>query len=237
MSKIGIVIPTLSNFKGLAETIASVQTKHTWTPYIIPNWRIHEPVAWAWNYGTHKAIEEGADYIAICNDDILFSKWTLDKMVDYLDKNKNCALVSAVNVRGEIEEDPYKIFFYDEPKHFSKSNHPDFACFMITPKTFDEIGEFDERFRPAYFEDNDYHYRIQLAEKDAVCITTAPYVHFGSQTQNNPETGTVVPSFQFEQNRDYYVRKWGGVPTEEKFTNPFGDPQLTFKEWRTPDNG
>lgn len=230
MSKIGIVFPTLNNFKGLAEAIASVQTVHDWTPYVYPNWRLNDPLAKAWNEGSKWAIDEDCTHIAICNDDILFSPWTLDALVDHLDSNPDCVLVSGSDQRANLP-DPYAIFTVEQPQDPSVSEHPDFACFMIRPDTLTKIGSFDECFVPAYFEDNDYHYRIKLLDYKAHATTGAPYYHFGSQTQNSAE-GTVVPSYVFEKNRDYFKTKWGGLPGEETFKHPFDDKRMSAREWR-----
>lgn len=230
MKKVGIVFPTLNNFKGLAEAIASVQTSYDWTPYVYPNWRLNDPLAKAWNEGTRWAKDEDCSYILICNDDILFSPWTIDNLVKHMDAHPDCVLVSGSDQRADLP-DPYAIFSLEEPKENSISEHPDFACFMIRPDTFDKIGDFDESFVPAYFEDNDYHYRIKLLGHKAQATTAAPYYHFGSQTQNSSE-GPVVPSYIFENNRTYFQKKWGGLPGEETFKHPFGDKRMSPREWR-----
>jgi len=230
MTKIGIVFPVLNNFKGLAEAIASVQTAYDWTPYVYPNWRLNDPLAKAWNDASQWAIDEDCTHILICNDDILFSPWTIDALVAHLDENPKCVLVSGADQRAAYA-DPYQIFTAEKPTDAGVSDHPDFACFMIRPDTFTHIGKFDENFVPAYFEDNDYHYRIDLLGYDAHATSAAPYYHFGSQTQNSAE-GVVVPSYIFEKNRDYFKDKWGGLPGNETYTKPFDDAKLTPKEWR-----
>jgi hypothetical protein len=229
MKKVGIVFPTLNNFKGLAEAIASVQTAYDWTPYVWPNWRLNDPLSHAWNEGSKQAIAEDCDYILICNDDILFSPDTIDGLVEHLDKNKECVLVSATDRRGELPI-PHDIFNYPTPTEIGVSEHPDFACFMIRPKTLEQVGLFDENFVPAYFEDNDYHYRIKLLGLVANATLAAPFYHFGSQTQNSAE-GVVVPSPVFEKNREYYAQKWGGFPGNETYKTPFGDPNNKVTEW------
>jgi GT2 family glycosyltransferase len=158
MNKIGIVVPVLNNFKGLCEALESVRTSHIWTPYIIPNWRINQCVSWAWNDGTRHAIADGCDYILIINDDILFGPHTIDVLVDHLDNHPECVMATACNIQEELP-DPYAIFTYEADKPELISPHPDFSCFMVRPDIFEKIGTFDENFKPAYFEDNDYHRR------------------------------------------------------------------------------
>lgn len=131
------------------------------------------------------------------------------------------AMVTAMNIRGECEK-PEDIFKKDaEPyKLVGESEHPDFSAFMISKVGYEKIGEFDENFVPCYFEDNDYHYRVNLAGLKAITLPTAIYYHFGSKTQS--ESGVVVSTHaSFDNNRAYFVRKWGGAPGSEQYQKPF----------------
>ena len=94
---------------------------------------------------------------------------------------------------------------------------------MLSRRCRDVVGPFDERFYPAYFEDNDYHYRIQLAGLRAVTYPPAMFYHYGSRTQNEATAVPLVPGSVFDENRRRYVQKWGGPPGQEQFRNPFGN--------------
>jgi len=79
---------------------------------------------------------------------------------------------------------------------------------------------FDESFYPAYFEDNDFHYRLKLkdASKDMGGISDfTPEVCRNSMTKEKDSSVTV----NFEKNKQYYVAKWGGEPAREKYKKPF----------------
>ena len=230
-TKIGVVMPCLSEFQLAVDALASVQTKHDWTPYIIPNFRLRWILSRSWNYGVQSAIDDGCTHICVINDDVLFSPFTIDALVNTMEADPKIALASAMTLRGQVQ-DPYDVVGLKEWNHpESLSEHPDFSCFMLTPESFQHIGLFDENFRPAYFEDNDYHYRIKLAGRKAVSTNQAPYFHYGSRTQNSNPAQPVVPGPQFEANRAYFAEKWGGVPGQEKYVTPYGDPQLTHKDW------
>jgi glycosyltransferase involved in cell wall biosynthesis len=226
--RVAIVVPTYNNFEGLAAALASVRSKDIWTPYIIPNWRNNIGVAAAWNEGTKRAIADGADFILIINDDILFAPSTVDALVEHLLEFPNAVMATGCNKHGEMP-DPFAILDYPKVEEQSISEHPDFSCFMIRPSTIDEIGWFDEGFKPAYFEDNDYHYRIKLSGKTAEATTRAPFYHYGSLTQNS-QAGGVVPGDKFEANRNFYAKKWGGIPGGEQWTMPYGDVTKTWKD-------
>lgn len=83
---------------------------------------------------------------------------------------------------------------------------------------FEEIGYTDVNFYPAYFVDNDYARRIVLAKIRCCSLVNARFFHFWSRTIHQ-ETGGSNHKF-FENNRKYYIEKWGG---------PFGE------ETKTPD--
>lgn len=92
-------------------------------------------------------------------------------------------------------------------------------CSFILPKTtFDLVGPFDSTFYPAYFEDNDYHYRMKLKN-----LSYYPNDIVNPIVFRNSMTIAKDPTLNstFERNKQYYINKWGGLPTEEVFTMAF----------------
>lgn len=78
---------------------------------------------------------------------------------------------------------------------------------------------FDENFYPAYFEDNDFHYRLLLADKNKHIYSPEmnPIIFRNSMTiQKDPSL-----NFRFTHNQQYYIQKWGGTPGNEIYTKPF----------------
>ena len=100
---------------------------------------------------------------------------------------------------------------------------------MLNRKYFDRVGEFDEGFYPAYFEDNDSHRRMNLANVQCTLYPPAMFYHYGSRTQNENGFHPVELSQKFERNRAYYISKWGGGPGEEIFKNPMNDSSKSIK--------
>jgi GT2 family glycosyltransferase len=98
------------------------------------------------------------------------------------------------------------------------ANLENWSNFFIHRDCFEKVGPFDENFYPAYFEDNDYRYRMKLGK----------VVYFGHENLQ-PEvfrssmTRTKDPSLNeyFQKNELYYEKKWGGPPGEERFRVPF----------------
>lgn len=213
--RVAVGVPTMNNFKGLAELFASLWG-HEFTPYVFNNWVNNQGVSVAWN--DILMATRHFDLTVICNDDIVFHEGSFRKLLSaWSQVPLDTILVTAAN--GEFKED------------FLKS--PDYSCFsVIADEYIKEIGLFDENFTPAYFEDNDSHYRIKLAKRGALSVNAAQITHKGSQTQNGNPNGPVVTSAMFERNRDYYVQKWGGQPGAETFAVPYGDTTKDWKYWR-----
>ena len=98
----------------------------------------NQGVAGSWNI-LCDAIFEKHDHALILNDDI------------YLGRNE-------FEINTLINQE--RRDFYVSPR--------DWAVFILPRKTWREIGKFDTYFHPAYCEDNDYEYRMNLARKDIV---------------------------------------------------------------------
>lgn len=240
MITVGVVIPTLNNLEGAYKALASIKGSYKifWIPIILDNWRENRSVAESWNYGIEIAAMYECNYVLVINDDILFSPWTLSGLVNAFENktDENIVMVTGQNWRDTILN-PEDIFNIDIPsyRYHNYNYNPDFACFLARPDIIDIIGKFDENFKLAYFEDNDYHRRIKLLGYEAISTEWAPYFHFGSQTQNKfleqNGHGVVTPD-QYNKNQQYYVDKWGGPPMYESYSNPYNDERMSPAQWK-----
>lgn len=163
---------------------------------------LHEPfversVAGAWNWGCKHALEENADYLMVTANDVEVEPGCIDELVKHGEE-------SASSLWSGLE--------LSQPSPAENGFVPsccDFSCFMIRPRTIDVVGWFDERFRPAYFDDNDYYTRAILAGCVTRQVVTARFKHHGSLTiHTEPEAAHHV-RFWFETNRRRYFDKWG----------------------------
>lgn len=208
-------VPVMSNFRGFAELVHSLN--NAGVEFIVEdNWNTNIGVSKSWN----KFLQAGASRdldVLICNDDVVWRPGSFGNLMSaWYSRPKNTILLTGVA--------------HDVLDGYHEA--PDYSCFIFNAKDMlDAVGLFDENFTPAYFEDNDSHYRIKLAGKNALCYSAARIDHKGSQTQNADPQKPVVSSQMFESNRDYYSRKWGGWPGQETFTTPFNDPNKTLKDW------
>lgn len=159
-------------------------------------------VAAAWNvcytkYGRERNGEYNA--VVMCNDDIVLAPNALDELF---------TVSNQYGGRG---------FFYG-----ATGSANAFSMFYLPTDIYELVGKFDERFYPAYFEDNDYSYRLRLAGYSMVPVWSCEYSHVGSATLAalNPHERRLHDE-QFNANARYYQQKWGGPPHHEQYQWPF----------------
>ena len=144
-------------------------------------------VAASWNLLCTSIFNIGCSHAIILNDDVYWGKAERD-VNDFLAKYPDKS-------------------FYVTPM--------DWCNFIMPKKTFQQIGGFDEQFFPAYFEDNDYTYRLKLKGMSAYKHPfLLPYVYRQSMTMERD----VSVRNAYYLNKKRYIAKWGGVPTCETKT-------------------
>jgi GT2 family glycosyltransferase len=182
-----------------------------------------------WNVGARFGFEElECGKVIILNNDTLLLPDTIDRMVEDLD-DIGTVLASATNVSANFAEADDFLHSKNGSKNTYKEE-PNFSCFGINELCWKLIGPFDEAFFPAYFEDNDYHTRIKLEKLKATRNLGNNFYHFGSRTKQKSKNYGDYINMRYIANRDYYVSKWGGIPGEEKYREPFnGDPPPEIK--------
>lgn len=97
--------------------------------------------------------------------------------------------------------------------------------FLLPRETYGIVGGFDEKFFPAYYEDNDFHYRMKLkGMKYTISETLLPDVlRVSASIQKDPSLHGGVEACLAR-----YIAKWGGSPGEETFRQPFDGLYLTL---------
>jgi GT2 family glycosyltransferase len=95
------------------------------------------------------------------------------------------------------------------------------SVLLINKDLYEYIGEFDEGFYPAYYEDSDYMYRLKLhGLLHEVNNNLNPLDAKVSQTY---EKAPDLVNLSMRFNRQRYIDKWGNVPLLEKYTTPFNN--------------
>ena len=185
----------------------------------------------AWNQGIKIAKEEfNIDYAVVLNNDILLHRDCIDNMIKEI-RVGGFPFVSGIDVCKECAK-PFDVLDLKIPEKSFIVDAPEFSCYTVDIKLLQQMayeegdveeypGLFDQKYYPAYFEDNDFHYRIKLVGMRAVKINTALYYHYGSRTiKENEEIGHISNTY-YLTNKQRYIEKWGGKPCKEKFKIPF----------------
>ena len=99
-----------------------------------------------------------------------------------------------------------------------------FSIFLVRDTCIERVGMFDEAISPnyAYYEDNDYMRRINLAGNIVLEGVHTLVDHLGSQTIAAFDSKQKFEHHRkFEIARKNYIKKWGGMPTQEKYLTPY----------------
>jgi hypothetical protein len=207
---INLCIPTLNQYQLMIELMVSAD-KGNVPPdkfYVFDNGGKLEPVdkrvtiykapcnlgvAKSWNW----FINNVPDIRIISNDDLVFGPETIANMSNaILDGAEFVGLdnISGLNL---------------------------FSLFAITDKCVEKVGLFDEDISPnyAYFEDNDYHRRMNLLGVKTTYVK-GDVIHVGSATLKSYTPEELEQHHQkFRRAKANYILKWGGEPGKETKTN------------------
>ena len=193
-------------------------------------WRYQPPLlslSTVWNTALTMVWQTGGTHALVVNNDVRLPRATYQRLVE-VQQRTGAWFVSACNVgeayRHEQDVKLDDLFTFDvglRSHLLTSKGGPDFSCFLITQECH-RWFQFDEQFSPAYFEDNDYHRRLQLAGfGDKIFSVPVPYLHIGSGTLRNVEHVNAGWNAKFQACREYYIQKWGGPPGEETYKTPF----------------
>lgn len=221
--KMGIIIPTINRSDLLKELLDSLNSdmcnKLIDYIYIIDNGNQHidiniylnlnskitvfEPginlgVSGSWNKGISYFRDSDFDWVLILNDDIVIDHEGLSKAVELRNNNPDKLIV----VGGM------------------------WCAYLINLKQifkleYDTDKYFDEQFYPAYFEDNDFDYRVKLINENLRSTDSIPIKLFRNSMTIAKDPGL---NKNFNLNSVKYIRKWGGMPGYEQFIIPYNKP-------------
>lgn len=243
MEKLGIVIPYINCARYVTKAVMSIETKEPYVLVMVDNnstpktksflkyleKRKNTKVLYndinigcpaSWNLGIKTCFQYMfVERVLVLNNDVILHPECIDRLIE---KQKETAhpIITGRDVAAECAT-PTEVRALKIPDREFVVDEPEFSCFMVSRFGFRDIGSFDEKFFPAYFEDNDYHYRARLQKKRMVKLNTAMYYHFGSRTiRSSAEMQDIVNAY-YLQNEQYFVEKWGGKPGSEKYKEPF----------------
>ncbi len=167
------------------------------------------------NIGMKKAQGE---YIILINNDTKVTPGWISRLIFHVNQ-KNVGLVGPVtnNIGNESKIDiqydqknqleiEKKALDYTSRHWGEKLNLDRIAafCWIIRREVYEEIGGFDERFFPAYYEDDDYCMRVKDAGYDIYCADDVFIHHFEHGSVKKDDNNKWL-----KENKKRFEKKWG----------------------------
>ncbi|MDP2876062.1 MAG: glycosyltransferase family 2 protein, partial [Holophaga sp.] len=165
------------------------------------------------------------NYLVFLNNDTLVVPGWIEALEDTFTARQDCGLVGSMLIypNMSLQEAGGQVFRDGSASNRGKGQDigdPNFnflrpvdycsgASIMISAGLFKEIGEFDTRYRPAYYEDTDLAFAVRRAGLQVYYQSASKVVHFEGITAGK-NTSQGVKAFQVT-NRLRFCEKWKDV--------------------------
>lgn len=172
-------------------------------------------------------------YIHFLNNDTSVQRGWLSSLLSLIENDEKIGLVGSklVYPNGLLQE-AGGIFWNDasawnygrgkspmaaEFNYVKEVDYISGASILISKSLWNEIGGFDERFVPAYYEDSDLAFEVRKHGYKVVYQPESVVVHFEGMS-NGTDTSSGVKAYQVE-NKNKFYEKWKDVLKENHFEN------------------
>ncbi|HEV2740932.1 MAG TPA: glycosyltransferase [Candidatus Elarobacter sp.] len=175
------------------------------------------------------ALLSTADYVMFLNNDTLVRPGWLDELVRTAEQDPHVGVVGAklIYPDGSLQEAGGLIWRDASGWNYGRGGRPDDpsyeyvrdvdycsgAALLVRRALFEQVGRFDERFAPAYYEDCDLCFAVRRAGFRVVYQPRAVVVHREGAT-GGTDTGAGVKRHQM-LNLPKFRRKWSDVLESE----------------------
>lgn len=175
------------------------------------------------------------EYVLLLNSDTIVTNGAIENAFAKLKSDPKIGLVGSklINIDGSVQEAGGVIWSDTRVENFMRgkssripyvefdrvSGYVSGAALFSTKKTWDELGGFDQKFTPAYYEDTDICVRARSKGYKVYYCHDSEIIHAEGGT-NGTDVSTGIKSYQ-EKNKNKFSLLWKKYI--EKTFPPFGD--------------
>ncbi|MGE5329793.1 MAG: glycosyltransferase [Deltaproteobacteria bacterium] len=179
------------------------------------------------------AVKARGKYILLLNNDTNVQKDWLKHLVELTENNERIGMVGSklVYPDGKLQEAGGIIWRDGSGWNYGRMENPqkpeycyvkevDYisgASILIKKSLWDEIGGFDERYVPAYYDDSDLAFEVRKKGYQVIYQPKSVVVHFEG-ISHGTDTSQGLKAYQ-KKNREKFIKKWKGILEQEHFGN------------------
>lgn len=183
------------------------------------------------------ALAKGQYLVFLNNDTVVRENW-LSSLAAVLDKDSKAGMVGSKLLYDEERcQEAGGIIWSDatgwnygreqtkfgpEVNYLKEVDYVSGASLMIRKSLWDDIGGFDERFIPAYYEDTDLAFSVRKLGYKVMFQPRSEVFHFEGISNGTDTAGTGLKAYQVT-NHDKFAEKWA-----EELTCQYPDPSYLF---------
>jgi len=173
------------------------------------------------------AAAASGEYVLFLNNDTVVTRGWLEALVACFAEEADAGLVGAklVYPDGRLQEAGGIVFRDGSGWNYGRFDNPgdpryefrreaDYcsgAAIMLRREFFNELGGFDSRYAPAYYEDTDLAFAVRAAGKKVFYEPRSVVVHFEGVTSGT-DVGSGIKQYQVV-NREKFLDKWKAALT------------------------
>ena len=171
-------------------------------------------------------------YLLFLNNDTKVQKNFLTHLLDAMNSNSKIGIIGSklVYPDGELQEAGGIVWCDGTSWSYGKHQDPSLpeynyakevdyvsgACLMIRKNLWDEIGGFDERYQPAYYEDADLAFEVRKRDYIVVYQPKSVVIHFENISYGRGENDNDIKNLMMK-NRDEFLSKWRQILDRDHF--------------------
>ena len=183
------------------------------------------------NVGIGHALECGADYVLLLNDDAVVNPDTIGRLVKVADSDPRIGMLcptivsyhdhSREFVGAKLDWPSATAFEIEQPSgdlpDYVATDYAPGCALVVKTSVIKEIGLLDERYF-AYYEDTDWSVRANRSGYSVVVVPSAKVRHKGTPDQS---TKSATATYYLWRNRSLFMRKHGRLRNWPSFAKSY----------------